>query len=243
MFIIIKNQLEYIKEDLESKRPVEEIPISGTLAVIDGSMDFRKPDGFIQFMKLALDYVSVACGKQHPKWQACLDRIYACAEKLQSAQTQFTGSTKEEFVSYCKKLSHVMDNDMEPLKVLHFDIAKEDDLVPFMEKHTAKGNIRGFYYEPEEDSQKELMHDLMDQLSRIKFEKESARNYDISGYLTRSGYHEHVHDALNVIIGTVVYAINCSSTKKQEAYSFDTQKVYNDLRYAELIMKRTESVI
>ena len=86
------------------------------------------------------------------------------------------------------------------------------------------------------------MHDLMDQLSRLKMEK-TGRKYDISNFLTVTGYHEHVHDALNILIQCGVYAINCSSTKERKARSFDVAEVDNKLQYAELIIKRTKHLV
>lgn len=225
------------------KAQEDQVPLKGTLAVIDGNLDFRNTDGFIQFMKLALDQIPKTYGKQDPKWQEYFNKLYTAAEKLKADNTRFTGYTTDEFREYCEKLSHIMETDTVPsLNVLSIDIATGDDLVPFLEEHVDKGNTRAFYYENTEDDKKELMHDLMNQLSGIKFEK-TQRQHDISRFLTLSGYHEHVHDALNVILAAAVYAINCSSTRKKDAYSFDTQKICNDLKYAEVIMERTAHLV
>lgn len=237
MFIKIRNELKYIQENIKDEKLT-----GGTLAVITGSMDFTGPDGFIQFMGLALRQIPVTYGEQDPKWQAWLNKICAAAEKLQANATKFTGTTGEEFCQYCYTLSHVMEEDARPLPAVIFNSETGNNLVPFMKKHAAEGNWRGFYYEPEENAVNGLMEDLMRQLSNLKFEKESARNYDISPYLTRAGYHEHVHDALNIILGTAVYAINCSSTKEQGCYSFDTQKIHNNLQYAESIINSIKNV-
>lgn len=249
MYILLKQRLKRIQADLNDGMSIEELPVNGTMMAIDGQMDFTKPDGFIQFMKLVLNQIPAAYGKQNPKWQTYLDKIYTTAEKLQDKYTRFTGSSKKEFEAYCERLSDVMNEDVEPLSVPKLDITTKDNLIPFMEKHIAKENDKGFYYklgedyESEDDIQKILMDELMKQLSNIKFEKSYGRNHHISYYLLSSGYHEHVHDALNVLLSAAVYAINCSSTKKQDVYSFDTQKIHNELRYAEIIMERARSVI
>lgn len=250
MYINIENHLKYVRMDLDDGKPVEQLPVNGTLAVIDGQMNFRKPDGFIQFMKLVMDQIPATYGKQNPKWQEYLGKIYNMAEKLQEINTRFTGHTKEEFQAYCERVSDVMNTDTDPLDVLHLDIVTKDNLISFMEKHVENDNIKGFYYKPGEDYeqvdevQKLLMNELMHQLSGIKFEKPSGyKKYDISSRLLLSGYHEHIHDALNIILSAAVYAINCSSTKKQDVYSFDTQKIHNELKYAEMIIERMKTVI
>ena len=92
------------------------------------------------------------------------------------------------------------------------------NLVPVMEKYVHAGCGLGFHYEGHGEPA-DIMHDLMDQLSRLKMEK-TGRKYDISNFLTVTGYHEHVHDALNILIQCGVYAINCSSTKERKARSF-----------------------
>lgn len=235
MLVGTKQKLQYVQED--------QIPLKGTLAVIDGKLDFRNTDGFIQFMKMALNQIPKTYGKQAPKWQEYLDRLYTTAEKLKADNVRFTGYTTEEFKEYCEKVSHIMETDTVPsLNVLSLDIAIGNDLVSFLEKHVDKGNTMAFYYEKTEDIKKELMYDLMDQLSGIKFEK-SHRQHDISRFLTLSGYHEQVHDALNIILQAAVYAINCSSTRKQDAYRFDTQKIHNDLRCAEYIIEKIAHLV
>lgn len=50
------------------------------------------------------------------------------------------------------------------------------------------------------------------------------------------------HDALNLLIALGVYIINCSSTREKDCYSFDTQRVHNDLRHAQSIIERIEFV-
>lgn len=239
MLIGIKSKLERIQEGLA---------LSGTLAVIDGELDFAKTDGYIQLLKVAVGYVPTAYGKQDKKWQKYLDRISDAADSLQDANTGFTGSTKEEFKVYCERVSHVLESKAaDCLEPVNIDIETSADLVPFMEKHAAAGNTRGFYYETDADCAKALMEDLMNQLNGIKAEK-TDRVLDISYYLRelRYGgheYHEHVHDALNVLISTAVYAINCCSTKKQDCCSFDTQEVGGKLEYVQSIMERTKYLI
>ena len=235
MLIGIEQKLDRIQK--------EQMSFKGTLAVIDGELNFRHTDGFIQFMRLALNQISKTYGKQDSKWQEYLDKIYMTAEKLKADNAKFTGYTTEAFREHCEKLSHIMDDNTAPsLNELSLDISTDDNLIPFMEKHIEKGNTRAFYYEEVKDVEKELMYDLMNQLSKIKFEK-TQRKYSISRFLISSGYHEHVHDALNMILQTAVYTINCSSTKKRAAYDFDTDKIYSELKCANVIIERIKYLI
>lgn len=235
MIVRLKDQLSRMKRDSEMRK-------DGTLAVIDGVLDFHKTDGYIQFMKIALDRIDGAYGEQDPKWKECVSKIYAAAEKLQDSVTWYDDS-KESFDAYCDRLSCVMESDVEPLSVPKLDIVTSDDLTKFIKKHIEKGNYIGFYYMPMENTNIKLMHDLMDQLNNMKLEKSRCRDiYTVSYYLLSVGYHEHVVDALNTLLNSAVYAINCSSTREQTAYSFDTQRLHNDLRQVEFMMERVKMV-
>lgn len=244
MIVDVKNKLQKKWETIQTnlEHGVQPLPLQGTLMVIDSPMDFRSPDGYIQFMKLAFDQIPALYGKQNTIWQVYLDNICRTAEKLQSKYTKFTGDSRKEFQAYCEALSNVRYKDVEPLEALHLDLMTEDNQVAFVEKHVAQGSTIGLYYEPGENVQKELRNDLVAQLSNMKFEKPTARMHEISYHLLASGYHEQVHDALNVLLGAAVYAINCSSTTELDKYSFDTQKIHNDLMYATYIMKRAKSL-
>lgn len=235
MIVRLKDRLSRMERDSEMRR-------DGTLAVIDGALDFHKTDGYIQFMKITLDRIHDAYGEQDPKWEGYLNKIYAAAEKLQDSVTQYDKS-KETFDAYCDRLSCVMESDVEPLAVPKLDIVTSDDLTKFIKKHIKKGNFVGFYYMPMENTNIKLMHDLMGQLNNMKLEKSRYRDiYTVSYYLLSMGYHEHVVDALNTLLSSAVYAINCSSTREQTAYSFDTQRLHNDLRQVEFMMERIKLV-
>lgn len=240
MVIRLESRLKSIQRDLKDQIPLDEIPIKGTLIIPSETFNFSKTDGYIRFMKTALDQIPKTYGLQNEKWLECLNSIYTAAEKLQDENTRFTGRTKEDFSEYCKSISEIKDS--RPLGTMTYDVVKSDNLVPALQKHVDVGHITGFYYEETEDVDKEFMNELMMNLSNLKFEK-SARQWDISKFLTGAGYHEHVHDALNILIGTAVYAINCSSTRDREAYNFDTQKVVNELEYAKCIMKLAEYLV
>lgn len=242
MLLRLKTRLETIQQGLKENDPEIKDYMAGTLAVIEGSFDFRKTDGFIMFLKMALEYISEVYGRQDPKWASCLCRISEMADKLKDSNTRFTGCTKDEFRQYCDHVSKILDSDVDsPITAPALDITKTDDLVPFIEKHLAAGNTLGFYYEGFGEHE-DIMKDLMEQLSSLKLEK-TSRKYNISNFLTVTGYHEHIHDALNVLIQCGVYAINCSSTRERKVYSFDTQKVHNELQYAELIIKRIKDLV
>lgn len=215
----------------------------GTLAVIIGGMDFRKTDGFIQFLKLALNHVSNAYGKQDKKWQLYLDKIYGMANKLQDEHVRFTGNNREEFEAYCKNVSAVFKQDCNsPLEIPHLNIITADNLTTELEYHINEGRRLAFYYEKGAKVKKDLINELADQLNNLKMEK-SGRQYGISSFLMCSGYHEHVHDALNLLLQTATHAINCSSTRFQSAHAYDIQTIENRLHYIELLMERTYYLI
>lgn len=242
MLLRLKTRLETIQQGLKNNDSEIREYMSGTLVVINGSLGFKTTDGFIKFLKMALSYIPKAYGYQDPKWESCLRQISEMAEKLKDSNTRFTGSTKDEFRQYCDHVSKILDSDVDsPITAPELDVTKTDDLVPFIEKHLAAGNILGFYYEGFGEH-KDIMKDLMEQLTSLKLEK-TSRKYDISNFLTVTGYHEHIHDALNILIQCGVYAINCSSTRERKAYSFDMQEVHSKLRYVELIIKRIEYLV
>lgn len=225
----------------------EDKPARSTVAVIDGNMDFHKTDGYIQFMRITMDE-AVKFHRLHGReWEGYLDMIYGMAERLQDKCVRFDDAT-ETFREYCERISHAMDDGSVPsLDRIGICTAKDSGMLPFVQVHLDKGNRLGFYYD-EDDYEKDgdigklIMDEAMDQLSRLKFAK-TSRQYDISQYLTASGYHEHVHDALNVLMELAVYAVNCSSARDREAYGFDIQEVQNRLGYARIIMERTKMVI
>lgn len=232
MYMNLEHRLQYIGD----------MAPTGTLAVVDGELDFRKTDAFIQFLKLALDQIPNAYGTQNPEWQKRIARVRKAAERLQTAYTWFAGDTPEEFKEHCGRVSGIMDEEVKPLECIPLDIHTECDTLQVIKAHVAKGHDIGFYYPSGVNYSKFLIKDLADQLSRMKFSKLSCRNYDVSNFCTSFGYHEHVHDALNLLMALGVYIINCSSTREKDCYSFDTQRVHNDLRYAQSIIERIEFV-
>lgn len=248
MFIRLDSRVKSIETQIKRQDPEEHIPRKGTLAVIDGNLNFGKTDGYIQFMKLTVGNIQNAYGEQHKKLQEYINRICSYAEKLQDIDVVFIG-TAEEFPAYCRRLSHITEDSATILSMntVNLDIVTSDDLLPTMKTHLSAGNNLAFYYDETEDAKTELMNELMNQLSKLKMEK-GSRDTDISYFLRHmySGgrkYHEHVFDALNVIMQAAVYAINCSSTREHEAHDFDIQHIENQLGYAEGLMKRIEHLI
>ena len=245
MLIKLKSRLETIQEMIKEKDPEVTDYTSGTLAIIEGSFDFHKTDGFITFLLMALDYIPTAYGKQEGEWEERLHRIAEMAEKLKDKDTRFTGSTKKDFEAYCRNLPRILQKEpvrpIEHIIVPKLTVIETLNLVPVMEEHIHAGHKLGFHYTGHVEPA-DIIYDLMDQLSGLKLEK-TGRKYDISNFLTTTGYHEHVHDALNILIQCGVYAINCSSTKKREARSFDVAEVDNKLQYAELIVKRIKHLV
>lgn len=177
------------------------------------------------------------------KWQLYLDKIYEMAEKLQDKNVRFIGSTRKEFEQYCKDVSTIFKHNCDsPLEIRHLNIITADNLVSEIEYHINEGRKLAFYYEKGANVKKDLMNELADQLNNLKMEK-SERQYGISSFLMRFGYHEHIHDALNLLLQTATHAINCSSTRFQSAHAYDIQTIENRLHYIELLMERTYYLI
>ena len=248
MLIRLEPRLAAIEADFTSALKADDIsikrtPVGGTLAVINGTLDFNKTDGYIQFIKIVLDQITNTYGQQDKNWQTQLDRIYTTAEKLQDKNVRFKGKTKAEFKTYCENLSHVMENETKThLKTIGLTTVENNNLIPVLQKHVEAGSIHGFYYTKDEDAKKGLMDDLMIQLNGLKFEH-TPHQSDISYFLMGTGYHEHVHDVLNMLMSTAVYAVNCMSTKQASVYDFDMKRVYHELRYAEFTMKSIKDLV
>lgn len=243
MLIRLKSRLEHIQMDLADNTPIEQIPIKGTLAVISGKLDFTRTDGYIKFLKITFDQLSNTYRKQHIDWQKRIDRIYSMAEKLRDKNVRFTGSSKDGFQDYCNKISCIMNTKTDHhLTIPKLEIIKATNLVPILKEQIAAGNTIGFYYDDLENIEKELMTDLMKQLSGLKMEK-SERNQDVSYFLMGSGYHEHVHDALNMLMQTAIYAINCNSTKTKSACDFDMEEIDARLNYIESVIQRIKFLV
>ncbi len=241
MLIRLESKLKQIKEDLEDNIPKEEIPMRGTLAVIHGEMDFSVTDGYIRFLKLALNNIRETYGEQKEEWQLQIERILNLADKLRDDNVRFTGSTKDDFTAYCGKISGIISAPVSSLT--RPGLAKASgDIVSFMEEQVNKGNKLGFYYEESEDAKAGLMDDLMEQLSRLKINK-SGRKLDVSYFLYPPGYHEHIIDALNLLVQAAVYVINCKSTRECDAYCFDVMEVSSRLNVIENIIGNTAHLI
>lgn len=231
MLMSLRTKLKYREDDPR-----------GTVYIIDRTMDFSRTDGYIQFINLALDNIEPAYGKQSRQWEWQREHIRGIAERLCDTNIRFAGSTKDQFAGYCEKVAHILrdghEGNIPRLKL----IKKEGSLKNFMEQQVAKGRNLGFVYDETENTEKLIMHDLMDQLSQLKLQK-SSRQYDISPYLCDTMYHEHVHDALNFMIHAAVYFINCRSTQECAAFDFDIMEMDNRLDHVEDILKYTEHVV
>lgn len=229
----------------------EKEPIKGTLSVVDGDIDFRKTDGFIRFMMTAMEQSFRYYGEQDPEWMGLVKRLYETASMLKDENVKFTGSTREEFVRYCKSVSELPETIHPIMEAPGIMTRTSDDLVPFMKEcigrevpNDPRNTSRdiGFLYQPEEDAKKGLREDLMHQLSNLKFSK-PEREYGISWYLTKAGYHEHVHDALNLVMQGAVYAMNCRSSRDCRCYPFDVLEVERTISTARAIIKNTAHVV
>lgn len=256
MLIRIKHWSEIIEKDVKKGIPLSELHVKGTLYVICGPKgshapmpDFTTIDGFIQFMHVALDYCINSHGEPDPAWKKVIDDIHKMGDQLQDKNVRFTGNTKKEFAEYTRQVSTVFNKSADPLPRLSIKATTSDDIRPFMKKCIAAQNDIGYWfdteyydYDPKEGSGRLFVEELMNQLSNLKMEK-SRGDFNISYYLMAKGYHENVYDAMNLLVGTAVYAINCSSTRKCDAYDFDIYETEKFLKNIRSIMKNTIHVV
>lgn len=262
MLIRIKSYLESTKKYVNEGVPLSELGVKGTLAVIcrpkgceDGQVpDFSVIDGYIQFMHVVLKYCIGYYGEPDQEWKKYVDRIIRMGNQLQDKYTRFTGTTRDDFLEYVHRISSVFDRNPDELPRLSVDIMASEDITPYMEKCVSAKNDIGFWYGSDMDGCDDsnighlLADDIMKQLSNIKMEK-GYKEPDISYYLiSKTGkgglyYHEHVFDAVNLLIQTAVYMINCSSTKSRKACSFDIIEIDNRLRTIESIMERAAVIV
>ena len=235
MLVRLKSQLEMMEEGHENK--------NGTMIAIETPFDFTKTNGYIQFIKLAVGNLPKTYGKQIKEWQKSLNTICDMVEKLQDKNVRFTGSDKDAFKKYCQRISSIMDSKTkEHLPVVKLDTETSEDLTGFISRHIEEGHILGFYYGKDEDVKKALMDDLSDQLGRLKFEK-NEKNIEVSDFLRRTGYHEHVHDALNTLLDTATYAVNCRSSKGGSLLYYDEYEISRGLSQAKSLMRRMSVLI
>lgn len=260
MFVALRHKYEYMQEEIERRENLSaaelqnrrNYPLGGTIKIIKGDMDFKKTDGYIQFLKRVLHTLQDMLRHRTSQtvhqdalkeWIGYTDKIICLAEKLTDGRVRFTGTTKDEFKVYCNRISGILNQEAIPLKELHFTTVQSDFLPVLLKNHMEEGCKFGFYYEPGEYTNEIFTKELMAQLSNLKIEKSRHDHMDMSYFLMDSGYHEHIHDAVNILIQTAVYVMNCQSTRDVQAYGFDINKILNDLRLVEDIIKRIEYLI
>lgn len=220
-------------------------PIGGTLFVIDKMFDFTKTDGFIEFMMLCVDKALYLGGDPCPMWRSMAERLDRTASALCDADARFRGETSDHFRGYCRHLSEIDMDGCRLLDMPKMQEAHSADLRPVMEESVRGGRDIGFWFDTDisrETAARRMVDDMARQLSNLKFVKE-GRDYSISWYLTKSRYHEHVHDALNILMQAAVYMMNCASTRDRDAYSFDMSHMQEQIGMAKVIMERTKNVI
>ena len=257
MLLRLKSSLEWLEKSIKNGEPVSELPVSGTLYVIchkndpqyHSMPDFGTIDGYIQFMRVVIDYAVKKYGEPEPEWEKRINRLRNYGNNLRDSRTHFNGFTKKEFAAYAKQISTVFDTPGEALPRLSVKQETSEDLTPFMRECIGEKNDIGFQYNPEEDGYNPekgpddlFMNELMHQLSNLKMEKR-RENFDISYFLTDKHCHEHVLDAMNLLIQAAVYMINCRSMKENAAYQFVLYEVDTQLDAIYGIMKRTEHII
>lgn len=201
-------------------------------AVIPSNMYFQTIDGFIRFARFVIEELWTDLNQE---WKNHIWEVFSMMNKLQDANTAFI-SDNESFDDYCTRVSKILENSYPELSVEVFR-TNGDDLIGFLEKYEEKGRVT-FCYEDVAEIEQEYKPEIKKQLQGLKMSKQtSERNFDVSFYLM-GRYHEHVYDAINILIQSVVYSLNCSSARNNECNWFDVERLENDMKYAASIIER-----
>lgn len=213
---------------------------SGIIVAIDPGLPFHNIDGCLQFLRLCLKEIPPRYGKQRDVWTRCLLRISDLAASLRDSRTRFTGKSKDLFVSYCKRISVISEEpagDTFPAPL--FLTMPADQMEAFLESGRFGKDSFGFFYCDKATLETDFNREVTEFLSNLRFPK-SSRNLEISYFLRTDGYHEHIHDAVNLLIDIACYAINCTSTRRGTAEGFDVLEVNHRLDHIERIIKEIE---
>lgn len=203
----------------------------------DTEWKFNKTDGYIEFCRFVINLLIDSAKNQEIK--DCILKLYRTINKLQDQFVRFNGSSKEDFEDYVTKISNICEKDCFDIDVNIIKASGKTQCEEMLDKYSSRKNLYYFYYESEVEFEKELKDELIKQLCHIKMSKE--HNFDgPSMFLTKMGYHEHIHDAINVLIPTLVYAFNCYSFRNENCIYDDIDYINNHIKLAISMIERIE---
>ena len=207
---------------------------SGVFAIVDTPLSFQTVDGYLQFLRLCLKEIPPRRAVQAESWSRRLMKVSDMAACLRDSRTRFTGKSKTLFHSYCQRMAESFSKPLGlPFPAPSLLICPGADLVSKLETIQA---THGWYYESKEELEASLADEMAQSLGGLSFPK-PERNLDVSYYLRTSGYHEHIHDAVNLLLSASAYGVNCSSTRNGRDHGFDALELGSRLNYIKTIVE------
>lgn len=147
-----------------------------------------------------------------------------------------------DFNTYREKISSLLVQVSNVIDANIFAGNKASAIADLMEnKYT---NMFLFVSEADEnksfaDQEKETILDIRDQLNRLQIETNCGMKYfDISSFMTDTGYHIQVTYAVNYALNGLVYLSNCSSFIDNHLYEFDRYEIEMRMKMAILAVER-----
>ena len=220
----------------------EEIFDDSILIFPDTEYKFTKTDGYIEFCRFVINLFLDESPNQ--EFKESILKLYRTLNRLQDVYTHFDGKTSKDFEEYTKKISKIYETNCFDIDVNIIKAKGKQQIEEMLTKYSNRKNIYCFFYEDEEDFNENFKEEVFNNLNSLKMNKEhKLTNNDISFYLTKNDYHEHIVDAINVLTQTLVYAFNCYSFKNKETLYEDIYYIDRYIDYAKNIISRMKFVL
>lgn len=201
---------------------------------------FDITDGYIEYCNFAINLLIDDAKNQDIK--NAIYKLYRAMNKLQDKFVRFDGSTEEEVKKYAELVSHVFEKDCFDVNVEIIKAFGKSQCEDVIDEYAERKRLYFLCFDSEEECKKKLRNDVIEQLSSIRMSKDK----DYKGpsiYLTKMKYHEHIHDAINELIQTLVYAFNCYSFRNEKCFYEDIDYIEKHIEYAKTMVERIEHVI
>ena len=204
---------------------------------------FDKTDGYIEYCKFVLMNLLDDC--KNEDFKNNIKELFEVMCVLKDENVKFNGNSKEDFESYVNEVSKIYENTTP--NEISLDIiklqGKEKILNELKNYPKSRENHYCFLYDNVEDMNENFKKELLKVMSTLTFTKNKENcNFEISYYLTSDFYHEHIHDAINTIIPTLVYAFNCYSFSKKDSYFEDEMYIKRTMDFVKSSIERMKYV-
>lgn len=215
----------------------KEVTEKTILIIPDTTWKFDKTDGYIEFCKFSINLLLNKTANSEMK--ETIKQIYQTINALQDSNVKFEGKTTEDFEIYKEKMSHLFEHNYQNIEVEVVRAYGKLQFENIVSKFSDRERLYCFYYDEESEDEFELKlkDDIICQLCNLRMQKDHV--YDgVSRFLTTMGYHEHIADAMNILIQTLVYAFNCYSFKNEDSLYEDIAKISREIEYAKCVIQR-----